>query len=167
MVELCKHAGESANRAGHDQILLADINSNLTQFGQKRIEDLIAEFKSMCPQLEDMIAAFSGKNDLFTAAELLSTIRQNVLEKLKDLRIVGMLGHPSDLNVAHFLFQIGFISARKDYGVGDYDHFFYAEKPHLLSSITNIDDGCTWEIHIAFRKILNLRHYQGRPSRHG
>lgn len=117
------------------------------------------------PQIEELIAAFSGQNDLYTTQELLNVIDKHVLAKIETLSIVGVMGRPTQLNVAHFLYQVGFISARKDYGHGDYDHFFYAEKPFLLTSTANLDDGASWEIHIAFRLVLNLRHYQGRPTR--
>lgn len=166
MIELCKKAGESAKKSGHDRILVTDIKSNLAQFGQRRVEDLVAEFRSMCPQIEEVVAGFSGQSDKFTTAELLTIVQKNIIAKLNSFEIVGVMGRPSDVQVAHFLFQIGFISARKDYGNDDFDHFFYPEKPFLLQSPTNLDDGCTWEIHVAFREVLNLRHFAGRPSRH-
>jgi hypothetical protein len=115
LVELCKGAGSAASRRGGSKICLEDITSQLKEFGRKRLEDLVAEFRSQCAQIEDLLGAFSHQKALYTTAELQSVIERRVLNAVHPV-IVGVTGKVAALDVAHFLFQIGFISARKEYG---------------------------------------------------
>lgn len=157
LVELCKEAGKAATKRGVKRINLDDIKSQLEVFGRKRIEDTEAEFKSQCPQIAELLGAFSRQPDIYSTDELLKTIHNRVIQAVNPA-LVGQVGKPSDLDVAHFLFQIGFLAGRRDYGErGGYDHVLYREKPTLLRSRTNIDDGLRWEINPIYREVLNLR----------
>lgn len=156
LVELCKGAGGAATQRGSSKICLEDITSQLKDFGRKRLEDLVAEFRSQCTQIEDLLGAFSQQRSLYTTAELNSVIERRVLNAVHPT-IIGVTGKVMALDVAHFLFQIGFISARKEYGENDYEHLMYSDNPTLLHSRTNLDDGAKWEIHPVFREYLNLR----------
>ena len=157
LVELCKEAGRVAQKRAAKRINLDDIKSELPVFGRKRIEDTEAEFKSQCPQIAELLGAFSRQLDIYSTDELLKTIHNRVVQAVNPV-LAGQMGKPSDLDVAHFLFQIGFLAGRRDYG-GDrgYDHISYRENPTLLRSRTNVDDGLRWEINPIYREVLNLR----------
>lgn len=156
LIELSKEAARSAAQRGRDKIGFDDIKNNLGAFGHKRIQDTVAEFKAQCPQIEDLLAAFSQQRCRYRTDELIKTIHNRIMNAVHPT-IVGYVGRPSDIDVAHFLFQIGFLTARKDYGNGDYDHFSFAQKPLLLRTHTNLDEGMSWEIHPVFREVLGLR----------
>ncbi len=157
LVELCKEAGAHASERNSHKIQLSDLTDQLGAFGRKRIEDTVAEFRSQCPQIEDLLGAFSRESDLYSTDELLKTIRNRILNAVNPT-ISGVLGKPSDMDIAHFLFQIGFLSGRVDYGEHQgYDHYSFREKPTLLKSKTNLDEGLRWEINPVFRDVLNLR----------
>lgn len=162
LVELCKAAlSVRANRSGQDKITLNDLSSVLKSFGQRRIEDMVAEFKSMCPEVDELITAFANQSERYATADLTKTISSRVLQAVNP-QIVGVPGKPSPLDVAAFLFQIGFLSARRDKGSDTYEHITFSDNPSLLSARTNIDQGVSWEIHPVFRQALNLR--DARPT---
>lgn len=77
-----------------------------------------------------------------------------------------MLGNPSPREIAYFLYQIGFLSAREDYTDGTYTHYFFAEKPELFVTENNIDQGMSWEIHPVFRQTLDLKDIESKSQRH-
>lgn len=157
LVELCKEAGKAAARRGGKRINWDDITRQLSAFGRKRIEDTVAEFRSQCPQVDELLGAFSRQPDLYSTDELLKTIHNRIVQAVNPV-IVGVSWKTTDLDVAHFLYQIGFLAGRKDYGEHrGYDHVLYRENPNLLKSRTNLDDGLRWEINPVFRDVLNLR----------
>ena len=153
---MCKAAGTTAARQQSKKINLDHIKHQLDVFGRKRIEDTEAEFKSQCPQISEVLSAFSRQIDIYSTDELLRTINNRAMAA--NPTIVGIIGKPTDLDIAHFLFEIGFIAGRRDYGENQgYDHVSYPENPTLLKSRTNRDDGLRWEINPVFRDFLNLR----------
>lgn len=157
LVELCKEAGRTAGKRGAKKINIDDVKAQLDVFGRKRVEDTEAEFRSQCPQISELLGAFSRQLDIYSTDELLRTIHNRIIQAVNPT-LVGHVGKASDLDVAHFLFQIGFIAGRRDYGENQgYDHVLYREQPGLLKSRTNIDDGLRWEINPVFREVLNLR----------
>lgn len=144
-------------------------------YGQNRISDTIAEFSSQCPQVGELIQAFSQQKEEYATDELLTLITRRALQAMLPT-INGKPAHGA-LEVAHFLYQIDFITAKRkitddrgkkiidDQGNEKYEHLAYANKPQLLKSRTNIDDGVRWEISPAFRQALLLRDSTGRILR--
>ena len=153
LIELCK---ESSKEANNTKILFTDIDNILEEFGKRRIDDTVAEFQSQCPEIEELLSAFAQQDERYSTADLLSTIKNRILQGV-NLKIEGVLGSPSNKEVAHFLFHIGFLTARKEYDDGSYDHITYEQEPTLLKSKTNIDQGVSWEIHPVFRQALSLK----------
>ncbi len=164
LIELCKVASVEAHRRHHNVVLLEDINSQLDAFGTKRIEDMVAEFSSQCAELEQLIYAFSGENERYTTGELLSAIDRRILQQVHP-KIVGMSARPTSREIAHFLYQIGFLSARLDSSDGKYEHLAFAERPNLLRVNTNIDEGVSWEVHPVFRSRLKLKDVESKSER--
>ena len=138
------------------KIGLDELTAVLPEFGQRRIDDAIAEFGSQCPQLSELLSAFSRQNERYTTNELIRTLKNRVMEAVHP-QIAGVTAPADAVSVAHFLFQIGFITARRDISAEKYEHFSFAEAPHLLKDRTNIDDGFSWEIHPVYRQTLKLQ----------
>lgn len=159
VIELGKISARSAKVARRSKVNFDDINDQLEEFGRKRIDDAIAEFRSQCPQLEELLTAFVGQSERFTTDQLISTISNRILQAVSP-QIVGVLGKPSAREVARFLFQIEFLTARKERLDGGYDHVSFPENPALLGARTNIDQGYSWEIHPVFRQVLKLKNVQ-------
>ena len=157
LVELWKVSAKAAKKSGSSIIDLPHINGELESFGQRRIDDTVAEFKSQCPQVEDLLVAFINEPEWFPTDDLIKTIKEKIIDKGIQPRISGVMGAPSSWEIAHFLYQISFLTARKDRGDGHYDHFSYASNPRLLSTRANLDQGHSWEIHPVFRQALKLK----------
>ena len=116
---------------------------------------MIAECRPQCAEVESLIRAFSGQKERYQTDELLKTIDQRITSGSRP-KIHGITANPTNRDIAQFLFQIGFLSARRDAVDGTYEHFTFAERPNLLRITTNIDEGMSWEIHPVFREHLRL-----------
>ncbi len=161
-IELCKLAAQRAHDEHRAVIVRDDIAHHLASFGQRRIQDTEAEFSSQCPELAELITAFRGEPEELSTDVLLKTIDNKILTHVSP-HLVGVVGPPSNRDIAAFLFQIGFFFGRLQHPDGSYDHITYPQRPHLFASRTSVDDGLTWEIHPVFRQVLGMRDAQGRP----
>lgn len=164
LIELAREAAKAASARHRKTVALENITGCLEAFGKKRIADTVAEFAPQCPQLNELIAAFSRQAEQYATNELVTTIENRILQAVTP-SIVGVMGTPRPVEVAAFLFQIGFLSARRNLEDGEYEHLTFVDKPDLLRARTNIDDGVRWEIHPVFRQALQMRDAQGRSLR--
>ena len=160
LVELCRLAVKKRSvSAGH--VTSRDLTSVLREFGRERVEDLAAEYRSECPQVQEIINAFANTQEDFTTDQLINTITNRVLNGLViTLASTGSVTRP--IQVAAFLYEIGFLTARRENGDGTYTHYVFADKPEPLHNRTNIDQGLSWEIHPVFRQVLGLRDETGK-----
>jgi hypothetical protein len=161
LIELAKFSARRAAAARGRTISRTDILDELDQFGKRRILDTVAEFKSQCPEVEELVSAFNREAEEYTTAQLLDLIERKVLNHLHP-RIAGVIGTARALDVAAFLFQIGFFFGRREFADGSYEHITYSDRPSLLRARTGVDDGVTWEIHPVFRQALEIRDASGR-----
>ncbi|MBF0436846.1 MAG: hypothetical protein HQL77_15945 [Magnetococcales bacterium] len=152
-IELCK---KSASNVIGEKILFNNIDIVLEPFGKRRIDDMVAEFQSQCPNIEELLVAFADQPERLKTDDLIKTIKNRILQSIHP-KISGISGDPSEREIAHFLFQIGFLTARKDFNDGSYEHLAFSDNPSLLSSRTNVDQGYSWEIHPVFRQTLKLK----------
>ena len=155
LVELWREAASAATQRSRTKINFDDIQGQLSIFGRKRIDDTIAEFVSQCPQIESLITAFVDQPEWFSTDQLYLLINKRILQSVQP-KIVGVLGAANATDVATFLYQIGFLTARQELGNGSYTHVLYADKPDLFATPTNRDQGYSWEIHPVFRQALRL-----------
>lgn len=160
MVEICKLAATRAKRRGNAKIGLDDLTDNLAAFGAKRIEDLSAEFHAQCEKIELLIQSFKGKPEHYKTDELFKHLRQNASGR--DIRIAGISGRATEAELARFLFQIGFLTARRDFPDGRYMHYSFYDEPTLLSAGAN-DVGASWEVPSCFRQALDLSNARRMP----
>lgn len=162
MVELCKIAAARALRDGRHRISLDDLTGDLEGFGKKRIEDLIAEFRAQCSKIEFIIQSFKGKPDRFKTDELVQHVKNNLSGQ--DIRIAGISGMPNPSEIIRFLFQVGFITARRDFVDGGYRHYSFYDEPGILADGAS-DLGVSWEIPSCFRQALQLQNASRRMPR--
>ena len=163
LIELCKVSALEAHRKKASRIALEHVQSELEAFGARRIQDMIAEFRSTCPQIEAMLVAFSGQNERYATDQLVKSIRDRIVPGVRPQIGTGA-ATTSPVEIAQFLFQIGFLSARLDKPDGGYEHFAYAERPNLLRVSTNLDEGMSWEIHPVFRDTLRLKNVDSKSE---
>jgi hypothetical protein len=160
-IELSKESAKSAVKRGAVRVSRDDIFNNLAAFGRRRLEDTIAEFRSQCPEIDELITAFSREKEQFKTDELMRLIDNKVLNHLTP-HIAGIAGKPSAREIAAFLFEIGIFFGRRDLPDGGYEHVSFADSPTLWRSRSDTDSGLTWEIHPVFRQALEIRDAAGR-----
>jgi hypothetical protein len=122
-------------------------------YGTKRIADLVAEHKHQCKQIEELVNAFRGAERLMKRDELIAWIKSHITNHL--VATIDGRQTRSPVEIAHFLYQIGFIVARSDEPQG-YEHYSFEMMPDFLTSRTNDDFGMSWEIHPCYREALDI-----------
>jgi hypothetical protein len=174
-VQLCKLAQKEAVKGNKTLIAKHHIDAIWGEYGKRRINDLIAEHKHQCRDVEELINAFRGAERRMTRDQLLAWINNHVTTHLSPF-IEGKEVKTS-MEVAHFLFRLGFIVARAEQeGLSDsennplpYEHYFFADMPDFLTGRTSQDFSVLWEIHPCYREALDiqkLNEYQKSRSQH-
>lgn len=154
--QLCKMAGREAFRKNLSLIAMSDVAPVMKAYGGFRIADLYKEHLHQCPQLDSLIEVFSGGKPRFTTSEMLATITQAIRHRGMPV-IDGLPAANGSLTVAHFLYRIGFIDARDEQDVTGLGFVKFEDRPNLLTTTVNLDDGLSWEVHPAYRDVLRIR----------
>ena len=153
-IQLCKAAQQDAVAHHENHIGRNNIDNVWGEYGKQRIEDLIAEHKHQVREVEELINSFRGAQRLMSRDELMAWVNNHVTTHLRP-RIEGDLV-TSPVQVAQFLYRIGFLQARSQDKDGNYEHYGYDEMPDFLASRTNDDFGVSWEIHPCYRQALDI-----------
>jgi len=154
-IQLCKLAQESALRRNFSRITKDSVDEVWGEYGEKRIEDLVAEHKHQCPQVNELLNAFRGANRLMNRNELFGWINNRISSHLE----VKIEGEPtrSPREIARFLYRLGFIVARSENPDGEYEHYRFDQMPDFLEARTDEDFSVKWEIHPCYRQALDIR----------
>jgi len=155
-IQLCKLAQKEAVKIGDKLITKRHIDEVWGEYGKKRISDLIVEHKHQCQEVEELINGFRGSDRRMTRDDLIVWIRNHITNHMTP----NIEGKPvkTPLEVAHFLFRLGFIVARaeKENDEG-YEHYYFSDMPDFLSGRTNQDFNVIWEIHPCYREALDIK----------
>jgi hypothetical protein len=155
--QLCRLAARDAYKKHLDRIANHNISACLKEYGQSRLADLYKEHHHQCPQLELLIEAFAGSSTQYETRELLAKLQSQIVDKYGVPQIDGIVSGEGALAISHFLYRIGFLNARDERTrSGPLEFIRFEERPHLLSSIQNPDDGLKWEIHPSYRTVLRI-----------
>lgn len=152
-IQLCKLMQKEAKRSTDTLLTKGHVDAVWGEYGLKRIADLVAEHKHQCKQIEELINAFRGAERQMTRDQLIVWIKNHITNHLNPF--INGVAITSPLDVAHLLYEIGFIVARSDFQ-GGYEHYSFELMPDFLSSRTNDDFGMTWEIHPCYREALDI-----------
>lgn len=154
---LCKLAAKNAVSKGYAIITINSISNVMEKYGHSRLMDLYKEHAHQCPKIKSIIEAFSSGPKRYTTHELFYRITDKII-RLEGLpEIDGIERSGDSLYIAHFLYRIGFIQARDDDDKTGLGFIKYEERPSLLTSRANLDDGHDWEIHPSYRDILRIK----------
>lgn len=154
--QLCKLAGRDAYDKSFPLISIGHIRAVLRNYGQFRVSDLYKEHRHQCPTLQNIIESFSGGVYRFTTNELIDHVVEKIIRRVGVPVIDGINSEKGALSVAHFLFRCGFIAARDETDVTGLGFVRYEERPNLLTSNINLDDGMSWEVHPSYREVLRI-----------
>ena len=164
--QLCRLAGGHAYQLNRNLIGIGDINTSLKEYGQSRLSDLYKEHRHQCAEIEILVETFAGGPAQFTTDQLLERVRAHIIQRYGMPVLDGISIQPRELAVAHFLFRIGFINARDEsLDDGPLGFIRFEDRPHLLSSSQNRDDGLPWEIHPSYRTVLRIGDVRSQEPR--
>lgn len=163
MIKLCSLAAKEAfDRDGDSKIITdLDFQKILSIYSFNRVQDLVNEFKNELNNIETLVYRMAPttkevkdkKNNVYvySTAEVLSKIKN--ISSNTSLQLTSK-ENTNPIDIAHFLYKIGFITARKDTQTG-IDRKYYDEKKQLLKSGQIGDGGYSWEIHPSYRSAIS------------
>lgn len=157
LVKLCSLAAQKARNSNSNVIKTEHLQSIFEEYSQGRMQDTINEFKSELPNIERLLFGMKpskkqkkeGKGYVYTTSELkqkLGTIIEHSNYTFKN----GQAATPTSL--AQFLYKINFITARKELESNEVQRKYFEENRYLSSDF--VDFGYEWEVHPAFRWVL-------------
>ncbi len=111
-IQLCKLAQDQAKAEESSIIGKTHIDKIWGPYGNHRIADLISEHKHQCRDIEELLSGFRGAERRMPKADLLDWITRHITNHMTPI-IEGKKIQTS-MQIAHFLFRIGFIVARVD-----------------------------------------------------
>lgn len=159
-IHLCSLAGQAAARKQKRRIGIDELTENLDTYGKRRITDIVREHEHQSENIREFVNAFAKKQDRYSTEELLEVIRNEILSNIQP-KIEGVMGITTAMDIAHFLFRMGFITAREDLEGTEYKHYSFEDDHSLLNSKVNPDKGYIWEIHPSFRTALRIAESDG------
>lgn len=153
--QLCRMAGAEARRVGgSDVIKFGHIKQVLEDYGRYRLDDVSREHRHQCPAVLDLVNAFGNRQATYSTEDLINFVKTvillNVSVKIDGLNIVD------PVEVARFLYRIGFLLAMDRLEHGQPDYVQFEEKPELLRNSANLDNGMQWRVHPSFHAALRL-----------
>nr|WP_319494763.1 hypothetical protein [uncultured Desulfobacter sp.] len=163
MIKLCTLSAKAAYLRDENAKIIEDVDFEkiLADYSSNRVQDIVNEFNNELTNIETLIYRMAPttkeikekqKNTyVYTTAQLLQKIK-NISENTTFKLAYKESTEPID--VAHFLFKIGFITARKDLP-NKIERKHYDEKKQLLKSGQIGDGGYGWEIHPAYRSAIS------------
>lgn len=154
-IQLCKLAQEAAIRRRGTLIARGDIDEVWGEYGAKRIADLVAEHKHQCAQVQELLNAFRGSERLMSRDELFRWINNRISTHIAP--VIEGESTRSPMEIARFLYRLGFILARSDRPDGSYEHYRFDQMPDFLTARTDEDFALKWEIHPCYREALNIK----------
>jgi hypothetical protein len=153
--QLCRMAGLETVRTGTASVIkFGAVQQVLESYGRFRLDDVSREHRHQCEAISDIVNAFAKQPSLFSTHHLLSFIESRVLPNI----IVEIDGKKisSSLEVAQFLFRVGFFLGVDRTDNGNPEYFQYEERPELLRNKANLDSGMKWLVHPSFHTALSL-----------
>lgn len=161
MAQLCRLSGVQAANTDRRRIGIQEINHVMGDFGRSRLADLYKEHSHQFGDLKRLIESFSSGPRHFSTQDLLTRITKMYIGVIgaKAIPLVDGVPYRDSWQLAHFLFKCGFITGHNQGKASlDVPEFVaYEDRPDLLEVETNLDDGMTWEIQPAYRKILRTQ----------
>ncbi|MCD4780240.1 MAG: hypothetical protein K8S27_06815 [Candidatus Omnitrophica bacterium] len=155
-IQLCKLTQKEAIEKEANLIAKSHIDTVWGEYGTKRIADLIAEHKHQCSNIEELLVGFRGAKRRMDRPTLLKWISNHITNHMSP--IIEGREEKNPLDIAHFLYRLGFIVARvDDKENNEYEHYYFSDMPDFLSTRTNDDFGSVWEIHPCYREALDIK----------
>ncbi len=163
LVKLMHGSARNAFKAGHEIINSKDLEDSFEQYSNERLQDIINEFKSELPGIEDLLLKMRPTKKQKKTAESFLFKNDVLITKLKNIQSQSNLRFTNNKIVTpnsliQFLYKIDFITARKVLPDGTIDRKYFEQSRFLANE--SVDFGCDWEIHPAYRWALSPQDIQ-------
>jgi hypothetical protein len=157
MVQLCRLASKHAARNDQSLIGIQDISAVMRRFGKLRLSDLHKEHAHQMPRLQSVLEVYAGGKAIYSTNELLTRLEEKIIARAGIPIVVEGETVSTAVELAHFLYRIGFIWGRsKDRG-DPWVFVSYDDRPDLLREKANLDDGLDWSIYPSYRNVLRIK----------
>ena len=154
--QLCKLAALDAYNKGKDKIASGNINFAMNEYGKYRMADLLKEHSHQCDKIESITGIFRNGERKYRTNSLLYLVDSKIIKQGIDIYIDGDNQPCDEKQICKFLYRIGFITLRTD----EYNKALgltrFEDDPYMFSE-SNIDDSQIWEIHPAYRTVLQIK----------
>lgn len=159
IAQLCRLAGRAAAKRKSSRIAIADIRDVMKTFGRLRLNDLYKEHLHQYADLERLVSSFAHGQPRYTVDQLILRIQQQYIETASATSLPALAEHamPSVLELAQFLFKVGFIMARQVSSTSSNPVFIsYDERPDLLRPGSAAGQHIVWEVYPSCRAVLSI-----------
>lgn len=157
LVKLCTLAAKHAQKRKSRIIQTIDFQSIFEEYSQGRVQDTINEYRTELPDIERLIMGMKPiKRHKSTANEYVYST-DALVKKLANIVEQGKFTFPdkqirSNRDLAHFLYKINFLTARKELPNGEILRKYFEENRYITGRFA--DFGFGWEVHPAYRWAL-------------
>ncbi len=156
MVKLFHGAARKAFTSNHKIVTSRDLESSFEAYSGERVQDIINEFKTELPNIEQLVLGFKPARKARRASDIFLFSTDTLVVKLKNIMQSASLQFKNRKQVTarsliQFLYKIDFITARKDSPDGIQRKYFDQNR-FLASDI--VEFGYDWEVHPAYRWAL-------------
>lgn len=165
LVKLCTLAARHAYENDRNSIDTQDFDMVFDRYSQDRLQDTVNEYKSELPNIQELLenmkpSQYQRKNArkncgvhkfMFSTADIIKKI--DTICQGHHFKFYGTRVNADAKDIVHFLYKIGFITARKEIESGKIIRHYFEEQNYVSSRYA--DYGCAWEIHPAYRWALS------------
>jgi len=167
VLNLLKEAAKIADFNEEKLITPHELFGCLKDYGNERLKNIASEFKSVCGQIQQIVAKLSlSKKSVLYHSELIEFIETNIISE-EAIKITGVSNNASAIDIAELLYLIGIIDASYLPGESNLHgketlkkkHMDFYDQPVLMTAlaISGVEiEKFIWEIHPAFRYALGL-----------
>ncbi|QJU58713.1 hypothetical protein HL653_13890 [Sphingomonas sp. AP4-R1] len=164
LIKMFHGAAKAAYLRGHKIITTHDLESSFPRYSEERLQDLVNEFKSELPQIQNVLLQFRPAKRQRRTSDSFLFSRDQIIVKIKNIKqhvsASFTSGKPSsDIELLTFLYKIDFLQARAEEEDGSIVRRNFDQSRFLINP--TIDFGFDMEVHPAYRWALQPTDIQG------
>jgi len=158
LVKLCTLAARKSYERKSSLIQTVDFKAVFEEYSQGRIQDTINEYRSELPEIEKLLMNMRPTQRERTTQQSYVYKTDALLQKIQnisqnhDFRFANSRATVKPKDLAAFLYKINFLTARRETDDGKITRRYFEENRYLSS--TFVDFGFDWEVHPAYRWVL-------------
>jgi len=158
LVKLCTLAARKSYERRSSLIQTADFQAVFEEYSQGRIQDTINEYRSELPDIDKLLMNMRPTQKERTTQQSYVCKTDALLQKIQNISqnhsfsFANSKSAAKPKDLAAFLYKINFLTARRETNDGQITRRYFEENRYLSS--TFVDFGFDWEVHPAYRWVL-------------